>query len=161
MQKDRQLAIVLEFVECGSLEDLIKRHGGCFTETIVAVYIKQVLRGLEYLHGRNVIHRDIKGGNILTTREGVVKLADFGVATKLDEKTINNNNKNSNAFAGTPYWMAPEVIEMQDNITTACDIWSLGCTVFELLKGSPPNFDLNQFSAMIKIVKDAGAFPLP
>ena len=117
------------------------------------------MRGLEYLHGRNVIHRDIKGGNILTTKEGVVKVADFGVATKLDDKA--NNNKNSNAFAGTPYWMAPEVIEMHDNITTACDIWSLGCTVFELLKGSPPNFDLNQFSAMIKIVKDAGAFPLP
>ena len=70
-------------------------------------------------------------------------------------------NNNTNAFAGTPYWMAPEVIEMQPYITTACDIWSLGCTVFELLKGSPPNFDLNQFSAMIKIVKDAGNMPLP
>ena len=63
------------------------------------------------MHGRNVIHRDIKGGNILTTKEGVVKVADFGVATKLDDKA-SNNNKNSNAFAGTPYWMAPEVIEM-------------------------------------------------
>ena len=69
-------------------------------------------------------------------------MADFGVATKLDDEA--NSNKNpSNAFAGTPYWMAPEVIEMQENITTACDIWSLGCTVFELLKGAPPNFDLN------------------
>jgi cell division control protein CDC15 len=125
----------------------------------VAVYIKQVLRGLEYLHARNVIHRDIKGANILTTREGVVKVADFGVATKLEDGGLNNNN--SNAFAGTPYWMAPEVIEMQPYVTTACDIWSLGCTVFELLKGSPPNFDLNQFSAMIKIVKEAGAMPLP
>jgi serine/threonine protein kinase len=57
--------------------------------------------------------------------------------------------------------MAPEVIEMSENITTSCDIWSLGCTVFELLKGSPPNFDLNQFSAMIKIVKEADNFPLP
>jgi serine/threonine protein kinase len=76
----------------------------------VAVYIKQVLRGLEYLHARNVIHRDIKGANILTTREGVVKVADFGVATKLEDGGLNNNN--SNAFAGTPYWMAPEVIEM-------------------------------------------------
>jgi serine/threonine protein kinase len=118
-----------------------------------------VLRGLEYLHGRNVIHRDIKGGNILTTKEGVVKVADFGVATKLDDESL--NQKNSNAFAGTPYWMAPEVIEMSDTITTSCDIWSLGCTVFELLKGSPPNFDLNQFSAMIKIVKEADNFPLP
>lgn len=131
---------MLEFVESGSLEDLIKRHGGCFTETIVAVYIKQVLKGLEYLHAKNVIHRDIKGANILATKEGVVKVADFGVATKLEDGHSSNN---SNAFVGTPYWMAPEVIEMKPFITTACDIWSLGCTVFELLKGSPPNFDLN------------------
>lgn len=142
MQKDRQIAIVLEYVECGSLQELIKRHGGCFTETIVAVYIKQVLRGLEYLHGKNVIHRDIKGANILTTKEGIVKVADFGVATRLDDEP-SNNKMPSSAFAGTPYWMAPEVIEMRENITTACDIWSLGCTVFELLKGAPPNFELN------------------
>jgi len=138
---------VLEFVECGSLADLIKKHGGCFTETIIAVYIKQVLRGLEYLHARHVIHRDIKGANILTTREGVVKVADFGVAANLENGSFYNNNTDSNA--GTPYWMAPEVIKIEPKITTACDIWSLGCTVFELFKGSPPNFNLPQCSAMI------------
>ena len=69
-----------------------------------------------------------------------MKVADFGVATKLEDGHSSNN---SNAFVGTPYWMAPEVIEMKPFITTACDIWSLGCTVFELLKGSPPNFELN------------------
>jgi len=103
-----------------------------------------------------VIHRDIKGANILTTKNGVVKLADFGVATKLTDTERNNS------FAGTPYWMAPEVIEMSGHITSACDIWSLGCTVYELLKGTPPYFEVNQFSAipaMIKIVKEP--MPLP
>ena len=78
-----------------------------------------------------MIHRDIKGGNILTTKDGIVKLADFGVATKLTEAEKEKNN----SFAGTPHWMAPEVIEMSGNVTTASDIWSVGCTVYELLKG--------------------------
>jgi serine/threonine protein kinase len=84
-----------------------------------------------------VIHRDIKGANILTTKDGIVKLADFGVATKLTD------TERSNSFAGTPYWMAPEVIEMSGHITSACDIWSVGCTVLELLKGTPPYFEAN------------------
>ena len=69
----------------GSLEYLIKKFGSFKSETLVAIYIKQVLQGLEYLHRQGVIHRDIKGGNILTTKEGIVKLADFGVATKLTD----------------------------------------------------------------------------
>lgn len=97
--------IILEYVENGSLESLIRKFGN-FPETLVAIYIQQVLHGLEYLHSQLVIHRDIKGGNILTTKDGIVKLADFGVATKLTD------TQKSNSFAGTPYWMAPEVIEM-------------------------------------------------
>ena len=129
-QSGNQLCIVLEFIEGGSLEYLYKKFG-CFSETLVAIYIKQVLKGLEYLHRQTVIHRDIKGGNILTTKDGIVKLADFGVATKLTEAEKEKNN----SFAGTPHWMAPEVIEMSGNVTTASDIWSVGCTVYELLKG--------------------------
>lgn len=72
----------------------------------MAVYVQQVLHGLDYLHSQVVIHRDIKGANILTTKDGVVKLADFGVATKLTD------TEKSNSGAGSPYWMAPEVIEM-------------------------------------------------
>jgi serine/threonine protein kinase len=147
---------VLEYVEGGSLETLIK-HYGCLTETLVAIYVKQMLQGLDYLHNQGVIHRDIKGANILTTKDGIVKLADFGVATKLTD-----TERNQNSFAGTPYWVAPEVIEMSGNVTSACDIWSLGCTVYELLKGVPPHFEDNQFSAipaMIKIVKEP--MPMP
>ena len=92
-------------MENGSLESVIKKYGK-LTEALAAIYIEQVLHGLDYLHSQGVIHRDIKGGNILTTKDGIVKLADFGVATKLTE------NEKSNSVAGTPYWMAPEVIEM-------------------------------------------------
>jgi serine/threonine protein kinase len=90
------------------------------------------------LHTQGVIHWDIKGGNILNTKEGLVKLADFGVATKLTD-----SDKTNSSAVGTPYWMAPEVIEMSSKVTSACDIWSLGCTVIELLKGNPPYHDLN------------------
>jgi len=99
------LHIILEYVENGSLANIIKPNKfGPFPESLVAVYIAQVLEGLVYLHEQGVIHRDIKGANILTTKEGLVKLADFGVATKLTEADINTHS-----VVGTPYWMAPEV----------------------------------------------------
>ena len=144
---ENHLNIVLEFVDSGSLQSIIKKFGP-FPESLVAIYIKQVLTGLDYLHSQGVVHRDIKGANILTTREGVVKLADFGVATKLGEpdKTA--------SIVGTPYWMAPEIIEMRGHVSTSCDIWSLGCTVIELLTGNPPYWDLPQYSALFKIVHD-------
>ena len=78
-------------------------------------------------------------------------MADFGVATKLTEGEKANS---ANSVVGTPYWMAPEIIEMRGNISTSCDIWSVGCTVIELLTGSPPYFDLNKWSALFRIVQD-------
>ncbi|XP_019098363.1 PREDICTED: MAP3K epsilon protein kinase 1-like [Camelina sativa] len=99
------LHIILEYVENGSLANIIKPNKfGPFPESLVTVYIAQVLEGLVYLHEQGVIHRDIKGANILTTKEGLVKLADFGVATKLNEADCNTHS-----VVGTPYWMAPEV----------------------------------------------------
>ena len=148
IQNETHLNIILEYVESGSLASINKKFGP-FQESLVALYIKQVLQGLDYLHKQGVVHRDIKGANILTTKNGTVKLADFGVAMSLTDE------KNSNAsFVGTPYWMAPEVIEMRNHISTACDIWSLGCTVIELLTGNPPYYNLNQYSALCRIVED-------
>ncbi|GAM89705.1 hypothetical protein ANO11243_077440 [Dothideomycetidae sp. 11243] len=124
VKSSESLYIILEYCENGSLHSICKNFGK-FPENLVALYMSQVLHGLLYLHEQGVIHRDIKGANILTTKEGLVKLADFGVAAKKD-------GLHESSVVGTPYWMAPEVIELA-GATTASDIWSLGCTVIELL----------------------------
>lgn len=145
------LFIILEYCENGSLHTISKNFGK-FPENLVGLYMSQVLHGLFYLHEQGVIHRDIKGANILTTKEGLVKLADFGVATStaaLHDATV----------VGTPYWMAPEVIELA-GATTASDIWSLGCTVIELLDGKPPYHHLQPMPALFRIVNDDHP-PLP
>ncbi|KAJ7134218.1 hypothetical protein C8R44DRAFT_869887 [Mycena epipterygia] len=139
------LYIILEFCENGSLHNISKRFGK-FPESLVAVYISQVLEGLMYLHDQGVIHRDIKGANILTNKDGTVKLADFGVAS-------NTTSVNDGAVVGSPYWMAPEVIE-QSGATTASDIWSVGCVVIELLEGHPPYHTLDPMPALFRIVQD-------
>ncbi|XP_024384674.1 MAP3K epsilon protein kinase 1 [Physcomitrium patens] len=149
------LYIILEFVENGSLANNIKPNKfGALPENVVGRYIAQVLEGLVYLHEQGVIHRDIKGANILTTKEGEVKLADFGVATKLTEADINTHS-----VVGTPYWMAPEVIEMS-GVSAASDIWSVGCTVIELLTCVPPYYELQPMPALFRIVQDDHP-PLP
>ena len=117
-------------------------------------YLAQVLQGLVYLHEQGVIHRDIKGANILTTKTGVVKLADFGVAINLDETASEGD-----CVVGTPYWMAPEIIKME-GVTAKCDIWSVGCVVIELLSGKPPYFELAPMAALFRIVQDDSP-PLP
>ncbi|TMW56909.1 hypothetical protein Poli38472_002834 [Pythium oligandrum] len=146
------LHIVLELMENGSLAQFMKKFGS-FSETLVAMYITQVLRGLAYLHEQGVLHRDVKGANILTTKEGLVKLADFGVAIKLNE------TQKSHSVVGSPYWMAPEVIEMA-GWSFASDIWSVGCTIIELLSTKPPYFDLAPMAALFRIVQDDHP-PLP
>lgn len=143
---------IMEYVESGSLAGLVKKFG-VFPEPLVARYIEQTLRGLDYLHREFIIHRDIKGDNILITKEGKVKLADFGTA-KLEDA-----EKKTQTVVGTPYWMAPEVIEMSA-CGPASDIWSLGCTAIELLTGSPPYFEMGPMSALFNIVEDRHP-PLP
>ena len=145
------LNIILEYCENGSLHSISKNFGR-FPENLVGLYMSQVLQGLLYLHDQGVIHRDIKGANILTTKQGLVKLADFGVASR-------TTGLHESSVVGTPYWMAPEVIELT-GATTASDIWSLGCTVIELLDGKPPYHTLQPMPALFRIVNDDHP-PLP
>lgn len=133
------------YCENGSLHSIAKNFGR-FPENLVGLYMSQVLHGLLYLHEQGVIHRDIKGANILTTKEGLVKLADFGVASR-------TTGLSESSVVGTPYWMAPEVIELS-GATTASDIWSLGCTVIELLEGKPPYHNMQPMPALFRIVND-------
>ena len=146
------LYLVLEYVENGSLASIVKNFGR-FPEHLVVVYVRQVLTGLEWLHQHGVCHRDIKGANLLITKEGQVKLADFGVARNVQDTT------GIQSVVGTPYWMAPEIIQMSA-FTTASDIWSLGCTIIELINGEPPHYDLAPISALYRIVQDPHP-PLP
>jgi len=141
------------YCENGSLHSICKSYGK-FPENLVGIYMTQVLHGLQYLHDQGVIHRDIKGANILTTKDGKVKLADFGVSTS----TLAGADKDAQVV-GTPYWMAPEIIELS-GATSASDIWSLGCTVIELLEGKPPYHKLAPMPALFAIVNDDHP-PLP
>ncbi|EPQ29994.1 uncharacterized protein PFL1_02667 [Pseudozyma flocculosa PF-1] len=144
------VSIILEYVENGSLLHTLKAFGN-FPEKLVASYVVKILEGLNYLHEQNVVHCDLKAANILTTKNGNVKLSDFGVSLNL--KAVEQMNNKSNDAIGTPNWMAPEVIELK-GVTTAADIWSLGCTIIELLTGKPPYYDMLAMSAMFRIVED-------
>lgn len=149
------LSIVLEYAENGSLGQTLKAFGK-LNEKLVASYVVKILEGLHYLHQSDVVHCDLKAANILTTKTGNVKLSDFGVSLNMRAVERQTNN-----VAGTPNWMAPEVIELK-GASPKSDVWSLGCTVVELLTGRPPYAELggNTMSVMYAIVEDENP-PIP
>ena len=138
--------LILEYVENGSLHQMVKQSGK-MGEHLVFIFVKQILEGLAYLHNQGIIHRDIKGANLLLTKNGIVKLADFGYSI------LNDKNK-VNSIVGTACFMAPEVIEQKGNISPKCDIWSLGCTIVQLLTTRPPYYEFEPMAAMFRIVTD-------
>ncbi|KFM26890.1 Mitogen-activated protein kinase kinase kinase 2 [Auxenochlorella protothecoides] len=152
------LHIFLEFVPGGSIASLLAKFGH-FRETVVKVYTRQILLGLEYLHAHGIIHRDIKGANILVDNTGLVKLADFGASKKIEDLvTIDSGFK---SMKGTPYWMAPEIIKQSGHGRQA-DIWSVACTVIEMATGRPPWSGLgSQVAAMFHIASSKGPPPIP
>ncbi|KAJ7733783.1 STE/STE20/YSK protein kinase [Mycena maculata] len=136
--------IVMEFATGGSALSLMKASkDGCLEEKYVNVMIREVLVGLSYLHKVPVIHRDIKAANVLVTLTGKVMICDFGVSALL---TTAGSKRNT--MTGTPYWMAPEVVQTVPAYDTKADIWSLGIMIYEMIKGSPPHSNLEPFKVM-------------
>ncbi|KAG4384839.1 hypothetical protein AAZX31_13G331300 [Glycine max] len=155
---DRRLWVVMPFMAAGSLQSIISHsHPNGLTEPCIAVVLRDTLNALSYLHGQGHLHRDIKAGNILVDTNGQVKLADFGVSASIYESTTTTSSSSSLKFtdvAGTPYWMAPEVIHSHTGYSFKADIWSFGITALELAHGRPPLSHLPPSkSMMLKITK--------
>ncbi|XP_073344031.1 TRAF2 and NCK interacting kinase b isoform X7 [Pagrus major] len=151
---DDQLWLVMEFCGAGSVTDLIKNtKGNTLKEEWIAYVCREILRGLTHLHQHKVIHRDIKGQNVLLTENAEVKLVDFGVSAQLD-RTVGRRN----TFIGTPYWMAPEVIACDENPDATydfkSDLWSLGITAIEMAEGAPPLCDMHPMRALFLIPRN-------
>ena len=146
-RKSNTLWLILEYCASGSVIDLMLAMNRTFNEVEVASIMEMTLKGLVDIHKKNLIHRDIKGANILLSENGIAKIADFGVGVHLV------NEKNRNSKKGSPYWMSPQVARNLD-YDTKTDIWSLGITCIEMVEGEPPNSDLKPRCAIEKISRD-------
>jgi len=147
---NNELSIFLEHMPGGSVADLVSRFGP-LVDTVVRKYTREVLAGLQYLHSRGIIHRDIKGQNILVDNRGVCKLADFGSSRYLNSVNAGDNNAASLSLRGTPVFMPPEVIKEQ-RYSKKSDVWSIGCTVLQMASGKPPYNELdNHYAVLIRI----------
>ena len=146
-RKTSTLWLILEYCSSGSAIDLMIAMNRTFTEIEISTIMENVLHGLIIIHSMNLIHRDIKGANILLSEDGYAKLGDFGVGIRLTGEAGYRNSKK-----GSPYWMSPQVVK-NNNYDMKTDIWSLGITCAELCNGEPPFSNLNPKNVMEKIAK--------
>ncbi|KAL0209653.1 hypothetical protein RCL1_008491 [Eukaryota sp. TZLM3-RCL] len=151
------LHVFMEYVPGGSIAQLIKKFQ-CFSLDVVKHYTRQILEGVAYLHSHSIIHRDLKGANILVTDDGTVKVADFGASKRLQGYHTMLNEAHS--LKGTPFWMAPEIV-VQSSYGRAADIWSIGCCIIEMATGRPPWAEFPAVTALFHIARSTQppAFP--
>ncbi|KAH9952239.1 Pkinase-domain-containing protein [Amylocystis lapponica] len=150
---DDHLNIFLEYVPGGSVTTLLRSYGA-FAEPLVRNWVRQILLGLNYLHERDIIHRDIKGANMLVDNKGGIKISDFGISKKVEDNLLPGHRAHRPSLQGSVFWMAPEVVK-QTAYTRKADIWSIGCLVVEMLTGEHPWAQLTQMQAIFKIGSSA------
>ena len=143
------LNIFLEYVPGGSIVALLRNYGA-FEEPLVRNFVRQILQGLSFLHAREIVHRDIKGANILVDNKGGIKISDFGISKKVESDLLVSARAHRPSLQGSVFWMAPEVVK-QTSYTRKADIWSLGCLVVEMISGTHPWAELNQMQALFQI----------
>ena len=150
---EKYLNIFLEYVPGGSVLQLLQNYGP-FEEPLVRNFVRQILAGLNYLHERDIIHRDIKGANVLVDNKGVIKISDFGISKKVEANLLStaapHGHPHRPSLQGSVYWMAPEVVK-QTSYTRKADIWSLGCLIVEMFTGAHPFPDFSQMQAIFKV----------
>ncbi|TBU65736.1 kinase [Dichomitus squalens] len=147
---DDHLNIFLEYVPGGSVTSLLRNYGA-FEEPLVRNMVRQILLGLSYLHERDIIHRDIKGANVLVDNKGIIKISDFSLSKKLEDSLLPGHRAHRASLQGSVFWMAPEV----------ADIWSVGCLVVEMLTGEHPWPHLSQMEAVSQVGSAKAKPPIP
>jgi mitogen-activated protein kinase kinase kinase len=148
--EDNFLNIFLEYVPGGSVAKMLVTYGP-LGESLIANFVRQILKGLAYLHSKDIIHRDIKGANILVDHQGSVKISDFGISKRVEASTLSGKKAGQRvSLQGSVFWMAPEVVK-QTAYTRKADIWSLGCLIVEMLTGQHPHPNCSQLQAIFKI----------
>lgn len=142
-----QYCILMDFCDRGSLRDIIDFRNEVLNEQQIAFVMHDLLEALVILHEKQIIHRDIKAANILVTSKGAIKVTDFGVSRQFD---IDAKTFSTTSVIGTPYWMAPEVIDSM-KYSYPADVWSVGTTAVELAEGGPPYCEFPPTRAMVEI----------
>ena len=156
--------IFLEYVPGGSVAGLLNQYGS-LQEPLIRNFVRQILAGLSYLHGRDIIHRDIKGANVLVDNKGNIKISDFGISKRVEASALlsppkNGGHLNRPSMQGSVYWMAPEVVK-RTTYTLKADIWSLGCLIVEMFTGTHPFPDYSQLTAIFQIGNSSAKPTIP
>ncbi|KAI9235693.1 MAG: kinase-like domain-containing protein [Podila humilis] len=157
-QNEETANIFLEYVSGGSIESCLKRSGP-FPEAVIRSFTRQILLGLEYIHSKKIVHRDIKAANVLVDEQGICKISDFGISKK-NAQSQGGYDENVGSLQGSIFWMAPEMVTSKA-YGAKVDIWSFGCLVLEMFTGQQPWKGYAPHQALFTIGSNNAHPPIP